>query len=100
MGTLQDWIGVAVAGAVFGIGMALTTGPRKAPDGSKTGWSWADGVSYALLGLCFGISITFGWKASRPPFVFILLLAIGGAFALAKLVPLKPPPIDKSPYHQ
>ena len=106
MGTLHDWIGVALAGAVFGIGMALTTGPRKAPDGSKTGWSWADGVSYVLLGLFFGIGIMFGWKAFHPPFVFILLLAIGGAFAVAKLAPLNPPridkspPIDKSPYRQ
>jgi len=40
MGGLQDWIGVALAGAVFGIGMALMTGPRKAADGSKTSGRW------------------------------------------------------------
>jgi hypothetical protein len=60
MGGLQDCIGVALAGAVFGIGMALMTGPRKAADGSKTSWSLADGVCYALLGRFFAIVITFG----------------------------------------
>jgi peptidoglycan/LPS O-acetylase OafA/YrhL len=106
MGTLHDWIAVAFMGMFWGGGMALMTGPRKAPDGSKTGWSWADGVAYALLGLFFGIGITFRWRALHPPFVFILLLAIGGAFAVVKLAPLKPPriakspPIDKSPYHR
>jgi hypothetical protein len=100
MGTLRDWIEVVIWGGFFGIGMALMAGSRKAPDGSKSGWSWADGVSYALLGLFFGTGTTFGWRALHPPFVFILLLAIGGIVAIAILVPLKPPPVDKSPYPQ
>jgi hypothetical protein len=100
MGTIHDWIEAAIWGGFFGIAMALSIGPRKAPDGSKTGWSWADGVSSAAAGLFFGIGVTFHWRAFHPPLVFILLLAVGGAFAVTKLAPLKPPPIDKSLYRQ
>jgi|HubBroStandDraft_6_1064221.scaffolds.fasta_scaffold1219769_1 hypothetical protein len=98
MGTIHDWNEVVIWGALFGIFMALSFGPRKAPDGSNTGWSWADGVSSAAAGLFFGIGVTFHWRALHPPLVFILLLAFCGAFAAFKLAPLKPPPVDKSPY--
>jgi anti-sigma-K factor RskA len=100
MGSLHDWTRVALQGAFFGMVMALSTGPRKAPDGSKTGWSWADVVSSAMAGLFFGIGVTFHSRALHPPLVFILLLAVGGAFAVARLAPPKPPSIDKSPYRQ
>ena len=100
MGTIYNWIEAAISGGFFGIMMALMMGPRKAPDGIITSWSWADGASYALLGLSFGIWTTFRWRALHPPLVFMLLLAICGAFAVSKLAPLKPPPIDKSPYRQ
>jgi hypothetical protein len=100
MRTIHDWIEVLIWGGFFSIFMALSTGPRKAPDGSKTGWSWADGVSWALAGLFFGIGSTFHWKALHPPLVFLLLLAIGGSAAVARMAPLRPPPIDKSPYRQ
>lgn len=100
MGTIHDWIQVVIWGGFFGIAIALATGPRKAPDGSKTGWSWADGVSSALVGLFFGVGSTFRWRAFHPPYVFILLLAIGGIVAIRMLTPLKPPAIDKSPYRQ
>jgi hypothetical protein len=98
MGTLHDWKMVALEGGVYAILMILTLGPRKAPDGSNTGWSWADGVSNALAGLFVGIGVTFHWRALHPPLVFILLLAVCGAFAASKLAPLRPPPVDKSPY--
>jgi hypothetical protein len=98
MGTLHDWKMVALEGAFFGIVMALSTVPRKAPDGSRTGWSWARCVFYGLLGLFVGIGTTFHWRALHPPLVFILLLAIGGVIASVWLAPLKPPPVDKSPY--
>jgi|SRR5580698_7281246 hypothetical protein len=98
MGTTHDWIEVVIWGGLFGIGMALSSGLRKAPEGSETGWSWARGVFYGLLGLFVGIGTTFHWRALHPPLVFILLLAIGGAIASVWLAPLKPPPVDKSPY--
>jgi hypothetical protein len=98
MGTLHDWKMVVLEGVVYAIAMALMTGPRKAPDGSNTGWSWADNVSYVLSGLFVGIGVTFHWRALHPPLVFILLLAFGGGFAASQLAPLRPPPVDKSPY--
>jgi hypothetical protein len=98
MGTIHDWIDVVIWGGFFGVAMALSGGLRKAPEGSKTGWSWVDGVSSALLGLFFGVGSTFRWRALHPPLVFILLLAIGGTVAIRMLAPLKPPPVDKSPY--
>jgi hypothetical protein len=80
--------------------MALSTGPRKAPDGSKNGWSWADGVSWALAGLAFGIGVTLQWQAFHSPFVFWMLAAVAGSILTTRLAPLKPLPVDKSPYRQ
>jgi hypothetical protein len=100
MGTFQDWMMVAFMGVFWGGGMALMTGPRKAPDGSKTGWSWADGVSWALAGLVFGIFITFRWQAFHSPLVFLWVAALAGGLLTRRLAPLKPPSVDKSPYRQ
>jgi hypothetical protein len=100
MGTTHEWIEVVIWGGFFAIAMTLSSSLRKAPDSSKTGWSWVDGVSSALLGLFFGVGSTFRWRALHPPFVFILLLAICGVVAIRMLAPLRPPPTDKSPHRQ
>jgi hypothetical protein len=106
MGTIHDWIEVVIWGAVFGGATALRFGPRQAPDGSKTGWSWADGVYWAAAGLSYGITITFRGQAFRPPPLILMLVLLASGIAANKLAPLKPPridkspPIDKSPYRQ
>jgi hypothetical protein len=100
MGTINDWIVVAFMGGFWGGAMALMTGPRKAPDGTKTGWSWADVVSWTLAGLVFGIGMTFRWQAFHIPHLLVMVAALVGSILTARLAPLKPPPVDKSPYRQ
>lgn len=91
---------VVLEGVVYAIAMALMTGPRKAPDGTKTGWSWADVVSWTLAGLVFGIGMTFRWQAFHIPLLLVMVAALVGSILAARLAPLKPPPVDKSPYRQ
>src|SRR5271156_2309335 len=98
MGTIHDWIEVVIWGAVLGGANALLYGPRRTPDGSKTGWSWADGMYWAAAGFVYGILITFRWQAFHPPLVILMLVVLAGGIAAIWLVPLKPPPVDKSPY--
>jgi hypothetical protein len=103
MGTIHDWIGVVIWAAFLGSANALFIGPRRAPDGSKTGWSWADGVYWAAAGLVYGILITFHWQAFHPAQLILMVVLVAGGVAASKLVPLKPPqpaPVDKSPYRQ
>src|SRR5271165_7621778 len=100
MGSAQDWIEVASWGLFWGAAMALMSGPRIGPDGSRTGWSWADFVIWPLAGLACGIGTTFRWRALHGPLLFLMLAAFAAGTLTAKLAPLRPPPVDKSPYRQ
>jgi hypothetical protein len=100
MGSTHDWMEAIFFGAFWGIVMTLWSGPRRAPDGSKTGWSWADGVAAVPSSLIFGIGMVFGWRAFLRPLVLMLIAALTALSLVARLAPLKPPPVDKSPYRQ
>lgn len=57
MGTAHDWMCVAFLGVFWGGCMALSTGPRKARDGSKSGWSWPMAfVAHAQVGRLESVS--------------------------------------------
>jgi hypothetical protein len=102
VGSAHNWIWVLEFGVFWGLCMAIFHGPRKAPDGSKSRWSWADGVSLGLLGLSLGVVIEFHGQAFHMPLVILVVVAFGTGLAINWLAPLKPPlgppPVDKSPY--
>ena len=86
MGTINDWIdGRLHGGVLWESPWRLMTGPRKAPDGTKTGWSWADVVSWTLAGLVFGIGMTFRWQAFHIPLLLVMVAALVGSILAARL---------------
>jgi hypothetical protein len=83
MGTASDWMWVAFYDLFWGGGMLVWETLRKSDENIRPALSLADVLSWALLGLGFGIGTTFHWKAFHWPLVLFLVVAfvVGGVFA-------------------
>lgn len=85
MGTTWDWLTV-VFGSVFwgGCMLAWETHRRKAAN-LEPALLPVNIMIWTLVGLCFGLSSTFGWKALQWPLVLLTAACFVGTFIIGFL---------------
>ena len=92
MGTAKDWIQVAIAGCFWGgLMFFLTSVSRLRKSKAKLHAYFIEGLTWALMGLVFGILDAFHLKeAFQPPLVYILAVAFIGGLIVGRLGRPKP----------
>jgi hypothetical protein len=85
MGTLSDWLKVAIASAAFPCCMLLAVFILSGKPHIKPNLTPLYLLSWVFAGLFFGIWTTFGWNAFRWPLVLSLVGDVVGIVVFGKL---------------
>jgi hypothetical protein len=80
MGTIGQWIGVLLMGAIFGIGLAAQVPLKR--DSENANFSKLFWLGCALSALAMGMVIPFGTNVLRIPLACIFIPAIGAGMLL------------------
>ena len=86
MGTISEWIQALLWGELWGVSMMLWYTYRRHSENLKPVWRVEELLSWALMGLWFGIVITFHCRrAFHPPIVFITVSAFASACLIGRI---------------
>ena len=80
MGSASDWFQILTLALVFGGGNFLWSLSRRSQLGIKPALAVKEIVGWALLGLCFGMTVIFRWHAFGYPLIFVTLPALAVGF--------------------
>ena len=80
MGTTGEWLQVLLMGGFVGGVMAWGPAHRRASANRNPAWRIGDVIDWALMGLAFGIVVTFHWRAFHRPLVFVTVAVFAVAF--------------------
>jgi hypothetical protein len=80
MGTTSEWIQALLLGELWGASMMLWYAYRRHSENLKPTWRGEEVLTWALMGLWFGIVTTFHWRrAFHTPIVFVTVSAFASA---------------------
>lgn len=86
MGTLHEWLQVLIAGTIWGGAMGFGGSGGRLLAKPPRLYLRLNVLFYVLNGLCFGIGLTFGDQAFRPPLVFLSTVIFGSTLILLLLI--------------
>jgi peptidoglycan/LPS O-acetylase OafA/YrhL len=83
MGTASDWMSAVFWGIFWAGGMLLFEVQSRRTRHIKPLLSLVDVLAGVFLGLCFGLGITFRWKAFHWPLILFIVVTfvVGAVFA-------------------
>jgi hypothetical protein len=85
MGTINEWLLVLVASALWGGIMAWRDASKEPLNKTRRGWVLF-AVDHMTGGPLFGILLVFQWRAFHQPVVYITIAAVAGMFISGLLV--------------
>lgn len=84
MGTLRDWFEVIFLGFLWaGLTLWLSTF-RQAAGTTRRILGFRRVLSFSLVGLWFGLMLTFRWNALHPPLIFLTVASFLGGILAAR----------------
>lgn len=97
MGTTKEWIEVLLSGGFWGAWMIGWSAHKRASENLKPSLCIRDIFSWALMGLWFGVVVTFHWqRAFHMPIVLVTIAAFVGGCLVAVVGSKKTRPPDSS----